>query len=975
MNWLLLLFAPAPGQSLVGLYDPWLVLLSVLVAIFTSTLALQMVELAARGTSWLRVATITTGSLALGSGVWAMHFIAMLAFNLCTTVEYNPAITAISMLPSIAASAVALALISRPKISLTNLLIGGVLVGGGIGAMHYVGMGAMRMIPVLRYDPWFFALSIVVAVVLAVLALWIRFRTRTLQGKRWALLLASGTVMGCAIAGMHYTGMAAARFYGDPAIQDPLSQSDTGYLALGVTFTTVVIAVLVAALNGMLRYRAMVADLRASETRIRAMMDTAVDAIISIQSNGEIRQVNQATLTMFGWSADELVGRNVNMLMPEPHRSGHDSYLQRFLDTGETRIIGAAREVMALKKDGEAFPIRLAVGHVQLPDEDLFVGFVTDITERRELEQSLRDAKTRAEQAAAARTAFLANMSHEIRTPMNSILGFAEVLLNSPVSAEQSHALGIIRNSARSLLRLLNEVLDSAKLDRGAIEILHLPFDLRSLAEEIVATQTTIADGKGLKLSLKYQPELPTRFLGDELRLRQVLTNLLGNAVKFTEKGSVELEIFDDAGQVHIKLTDTGIGIASDRLERIFDPFTQADASLSRRYGGTGLGTTISKQLVELMRGKVWVESELGHGSQFHVLLPLTPTARAVSEQAIAELPVHLPALNILAVDDVPQNLELLRMMLGSLGHSLTLVASGEEALERSAGESFDIILLDIHMPGLSGLETSRQFRVREQKSQAKPTPIIALSASVLEADRVLATEAGMNGFVAKPIERHLLLHEMARVLGYEAGAAPLARKPAAGKVVFDRDGALTRWDEDWLTLGGMLEQFFLENSGVVTLLTAHLDRGAKDEAFHLAHRVKGVAGNLGLADLAAALQSFEAAVNGDGAALPDMLKTIAASLETARRAIEIELAHHRPAKAEQERTEFDARIAGKQIDALQKAARRGALDDKALAELGKMLPDAQITPLKRAFEDFDFTLAESLLAELAAANGVSHEL
>jgi PAS domain S-box-containing protein len=973
MNWLLLLFTPAPGQALIGLYDPWLVLLSVVVAIFTSTLALQMVELAARGTSWLRVATITTGSLALGSGVWAMHFIAMLAFNLCTTVDYDPAITAISMLPSIAASAVALSLISRPQISLANLLIGGVLVGGGIGAMHYVGMSALQMVPVLRYDPWFFSLSIVVAVVLAVLALWIRFRLRTLQGKRWALLLASGTVMGCAIAGMHYTGMAAARFWGDPSIQDPLTPSESGLLALAVTFTTLLVALLVAAINGLLRYRAMVNDLRASESRIRAMMATAVDAIISIKANGEMREVNHAAQAMFGWNAAEMVGKNVNMLMPEPHRSGHDSYLARFLDTREARIIGAAREVMALRKDGSTFPIRLAVGHAQLPEEDIFVGFVTDITERRELEQSLRDAKTRAEQAAAARTAFLANMSHEIRTPMNSILGFAEVLLNTQLSGEQSHALNIVRNSARSLLRLLNEVLDSAKLDRGAIEILHLPFDLRSLAEEIVATQTTIADGKGLRLTLKYQSELPTRFLGDELRLRQVLTNLLGNAVKFTEKGWVELEIFDDESKVHFKITDTGIGIAPDRLERIFDPFTQADASLSRRYGGTGLGTTISKQLVELMKGRVWVESELGRGSQFHVVLPLMATGRVTAEAASPEKTISLPILDILAVDDVPQNLELLRMMLGNMGHNLTLVASGEEALERCAEEKYDIILLDIHMPGLSGLETSRQLRAREQRGNAAPVPIIALSASVLEADRILATEAGMTGFVAKPIERHLLLNEMARALGIGT-ATPTSSRAAAGRVVFDREGALMRWDDDWLTLSSMLDQFFLENRGVATQLTALLQRDAKDEAFHLAHRVKGVAGNLGLANLASALQAVEAAVNGDQKGMSGLIKAAAAAMETAWRTVEVELVQHRPAKTA-ERKEFDAKAAAKEIGALQKAARRGALDDAALSELGKMLPDDQIAPLKRALEDFDFGLAESLLEELAAANGGAHEL
>src|SRR5579859_177685 len=240
------LFLPAAGSPLAGLYNPWLVLLSVVVAIFTSTVALQMVDLAARGADWLRVATIATGSVALGCGVWAMHFIGMLAFNLCVPMSYDPLITAISMLPSLAASAVALALIARPQMSRDTLLIGGVLVGGGIGAMHYVGMAAMRMQPSLSYDPAIFGLSIIVAVVLAVLALWIR--------RRQLGLLPSGAVMGLAIAGMHYTGMAAARFWGDPATQQPDFHPDTFLLAMGITVTTVFIALLVAVINALLRH-------------------------------------------------------------------------------------------------------------------------------------------------------------------------------------------------------------------------------------------------------------------------------------------------------------------------------------------------------------------------------------------------------------------------------------------------------------------------------------------------------------------------------------------------------------------------------------------------------------------------------------------------------------------------------------------------------------------------------------------------
>ncbi|HMA52143.1 MAG TPA: MHYT domain-containing protein, partial [Magnetospirillaceae bacterium] len=300
------IFLPAAGAPLVGLYNPLLVLLSVVVAIFTATVALQMIDFAARGPIRLRAAAIGTGTLALGSGVWAMHFIAMLAFNLCVAVDYDPFITILSMLPSLAASAVALRIVAKPQISGGDLLAGGILVGGGIGAMHYVGMAAMRMDPSLRYDPWFFALSIVVAVALAVLALWIRRRNLG--------LLASGTVMGLAIAGMHYTGMAAARFYGDPTTQQPDFSSDSGILAFGVTVTTVMIALLVASINALLRYRSMVTELTTSESRMAALTSTAVDGIISMSAEGIVLHVNSATERLFGWESAEVVGQNITML-------------------------------------------------------------------------------------------------------------------------------------------------------------------------------------------------------------------------------------------------------------------------------------------------------------------------------------------------------------------------------------------------------------------------------------------------------------------------------------------------------------------------------------------------------------------------------------------------------------------------------------------------------------------------------------
>ncbi|HEY2346114.1 MAG TPA: MHYT domain-containing protein [Xanthomonadaceae bacterium] len=982
MNGIVDLFSPAAGVPLPGIYNPWLVVLSVAVAIFTSTMALQMVELAERSSRGLRLIALVTGSVALGAGVWTMHFVAMLAFDLCMPVTYNPTVTVLSMAPSLAASACALSQIARARTSLRDLVIGGVLVGGGIGAMHYTGMAAMVMAPQLRYDFWLFALSIVVAVVLAILALWIRFGVRSGLSRlspKWSLV-AAGTVMGLAISGMHYTGMAGARFYGDPSLHGAPGQNETGILALGIAFTTITITLLVVAINVMLRYRAMVNGLTASEARSRAIMGTAIDGIITFAGNGEIRLVNDAVTRIFGWTAAEMTGRNISMLITEEYRSSRDTFA-RYLNTGEARIVGTAREVTAIRKDGSTFPIRLAIGHAELPDEHSFVAYITDTTDQHRLQQELQDAKTRAERAADARTAFLANMSHEIRTPMNSILGFAEVLMNSAQSADQRKATGIIRNSARSLLRLLNEILDLAKLDRGAVEIVLTPVDLKELAEEVVMTLSSAARSKGLQLGLSYSPGLARCFRADAFRIRQVLGNLLDNAVKFTDSGSVGLAVSEDAGGVHFEVSDTGIGIPADRLERIFDPFIQADASFSRRFGGTGLGTTICKQLVELMKGHIRVESEPGAGSRFHVVLPLQALEGAQAAMGLEETLPALPSLRVLAVDDVVQNVELLQMMLTGLGHHVATVLSGEAALEEAACERFDLILLDIRMPGISGLETATRIRSGQVAGIDPRIPIIALSASVLDADRARALATGIDGFIAKPIERATLVWEIARVLGIDAHRTGAAVAQAAIHATFDHDGALRRWGGNRGVFDTALARFAEQYRDIASDLAKRIADGKPGDAVELAHRGKGVAANLGLAALSESLDAFQHALGLDRGTREAALANVRSCMDDALHAIDVELttpmrSTEGTAPAHDHGPDADA--VARAITALLAAMRRGALDDAAIAYLGQALPEDLFAPVCSALDEFDFPLAESriqdLVIRLAAQQGsVTH--
>ena len=976
MEWLRQWFDyPADPLLLAGSYDLNLVLLSFLIAVFSSAIAIQITASAISVKKKnLRLLMLTSGSIALGGGVWSMHFIGMLAFTLCTSVSYQPGLTFLSMLPSIAASWVALDLISKKQLAKTQLLIGGVLVGAGIGTMHYMGMAAMQMSVALRYDLPMFLLSILVAVVLAVIALWVRFGLRRFNLAAHWLTLLSSVVMGAAISGMHYTGMAAARFVPPADFVANTENSDISWLlALAVAFTTLVITGLVVAVNLLLKYRelnlqvnAKEALARENEAKFRSLIGNIPGAAYRClhNENWDMLFISEAVQWLSGYPASDF-------MLPDAQRSWSD--LVHPEDKAATTQLDLYQGSFSLEyrirhKDGSWRWI-LEHGEAIKTDKGEIIwldGFLMDISARKQMEQELLQAKNTAEQAAEARAAFLANMSHEIRTPMNAIIGFSDLLLSAELPEPQHKHLQTIHSAARSLLHLLNDILDSAKLEKGKLELEYRDFSLPALLDTVVSTLWLQARKKQLQMTLELDPAAAEFYYGVPERLQQVLTNLLGNAIKFTEQGSVTLKVQLTAPtELTFSIIDTGIGIAAERLPYIFDAFTQADASMSRRFGGTGLGTTISKQLVELMGGSISVHSVDGEGSCFSFTLPLKPGA-AIAPTGVGQA-IALPPLSVLITDDIAQNLELLQLLLQRGGHSVEAVSDGQQAVAAVQQQHFDLVLMDIQMPVMDGLQACRLIRQWEAQQQREPLPVIALTASVLDEDKVAAKEAGMQGFASKPIDYAQLSAEIARVLQLDITDTPLVTptEPASLQLLNTKKavqlwGSLTHYLPQ-------LEQFLQQQQPRLLQAATELQAGHVNAVQQLAHAIKGVAANLALEQLSKLSAELEqAARQQQTERAAQLLAQMVAIWPDHQRACQ-QLALQATDVAAERLQRLDDATLTAVLTSLQQALQQHELDDNVLEQLERYsgAHEAMILAVLDAVNDFDFSRALAITKQL----------
>ena len=518
------------------------------------------------------------------------------------------------------------------------------------------------------------------------------------------------------------------------------------------------------------------AALKASEERYRRISDISFDAILETL-NGKVTAVIGSVHDIYGAEADELIGRHLlTLVAPECH----DAVANR-IESGVEGVF----ETLHIGKDGRRIPVEIAARSFMQDDQVGRTVALRDISQRKAIEQALVEAKNTAETANKAKSEFLATMSHEIRTPLNGVLGVAELLADADLDDAQRKLVGIIKDSGTELLVILNDVIDIAKIEAGGLELDHWAFDLTEFANAAVALWSPQIRSRGLTFEFSIDGIMSPIVVSDATRIRQILFNLLSNARKFTDTGKIGLTITQadrTDGRIDTRFTvsDTGIGIPQDRQSQIFEKFTQADSSITRLYGGTGLGLTISRSLAEALGGGIEFHSEPGKGSSFWFTVPCIPADQAdllpsAAEPDQASAPtVHRP-LRILVADDNAINRTIIKAMLLKAGHRIDTVANGLEAIEANKQTRYDVVLMDIQMPVMDGVTATRQIRALDQP--AASVPIIAVTANAMLGDRERYLEAGINDYLAKPVTSEALARTIGRATGIrtEAEAATLS--------------------------------------------------------------------------------------------------------------------------------------------------------------------------------------------------------
>jgi len=511
--------------------------------------------------------------------------------------------------------------------------------------------------------------------------------------------------------------------------------------------------------------------LRKNELMLGSVISSALDAIVITNQDGHIIHWNKAAMEIFGYTEEEVKGRTLmETIIPPAARRPDGTGFELFLDPDDFHILNQRLELTGIRKSGIEFPMELAVTAIHNEQEFYYNGFIRDISSRKQREQELVQMKEKAEQAAKAKSQFLSVMSHELRTPLNAVIGITHLLMLNQPREDQQEDLRTLQFSGESLLHIINDILDFTKLDSGKIELSAIDFNLRELAQSLYQSFSFKAKEKGIVFDVEFDQRIPFCVKGDNFRISQVLNNLISNAIKFTQEGSVKLkvEMTEDNGTVfsaRFSVIDTGIGIPRDKQEKIFEQFTQADSDTTRLYGGTGLGLSISTKLVELMGSTILVDSTPGKGSTFHFGVVLQ-RGEVVETAVTPQVPKVVSKTNeqfrnkrILLAEDNLFNANIARRFITGWGGEIDLVVDGRQALEFVARKKYDLILMDVQMPVLDGFACTRKIR-----KHFKDIPIIAVTASPKNEIISEIISCGMNDFVSKPFKPNEL---RAKILEY----------------------------------------------------------------------------------------------------------------------------------------------------------------------------------------------------------------
>jgi len=672
-------------------------------------------------------------------------------------------------------------------------------------------------------------------------------------------------------------------------------------------------------------------ELLKSETRFRSIWEASCEPMFLTDRAGMIVQVNAAFATMLGTERGWLEGMNVTGLFHPEDREELREY-HRALYASNVKEHFLERELHFLHGPSGIF--ENSVTRVEIPGQPpQMLCILRDVTEQRRnagelarakeaaeaanreliaanrnLEETgrlAREMADRAEALSAAKSDFLANMTHEVRTPLNGILGMTGLALETQLESDQREYLELVKSSAEALLSLVNDVLDFSKYEVGKLALDCVEFSLRGLLREVLRPMALRASVSGLVFESVVEDQVPDQLRGDPLRISQVLRNLVGNAIKFTQDGEVSVKVRAESVEgsgvesskvtLCFSVTDTGIGIPAEKHRLIFEPFTQADGSTTRKYGGTGLGLSISSGLVQLMDGRIWVESEIGQGSAFHFTLTLQIAKPAAANEPVSPSSARgdrKRELRILVAEDNSVNQRLAARLLEREGHSVTIAGSGQEALELfemsvSEGHQYDLILMDVQMPGLDGLQATARIREKERGSGAR-IPIVAMTAQAAESDRLRCLESGMDAYVTKPVHVPELMKMIESVVlggnSMNANVTTEGSSVEAQLQQLDESLALSRVGGDVDLLKEVVELFLDDYPSTFENIKAAVASRNATALEHHAHSLKGSVSTFG------ANRAFEAAFtlekqgrSGDLTGAQDGLLQLEQALEALR--------------------------------------------------------------------------------------------